>query len=188
MRSGSTAVNAEAPSCRSSSVIVLWTCIALFFARVVGQIEVLVLEPDWLPALPAWYSGLLPYPILLPVQIALLMVMCVLAIRTSADRVAAPVIAKTCRVLALVYFTAMAARLLLCIYMHGRDYYLMEPSRSHFTGSWRSSCWSGRETVLDVRRIPNERYLSFVSCRCQIEASGACGHPAQRRRRRCAAP
>lgn len=121
---GPTGVNAEAISRRSSAVIVLWTCIALFFARVVGQIEVLLLEPDWLPTLPAWYSGLLPYPILLPVQIALLMVMCMLAIRTSSDRAATPVIAKTCRVLAMVYFTAMAARLLLCIYMYGRDYYL----------------------------------------------------------------
>lgn len=124
MRAASTGVNAEAISRGSSSVIVLWTCIALFFARVVGQIEVLLLEPDWLPALPAWYSGLLPYPILLPVQIALLMVMCALAIRTSSDPTLAPVIAKTCRVLAMVYFTAMAARLLLCLYLYGSDYYL----------------------------------------------------------------
>jgi hypothetical protein len=61
---------------------VLWICIALFFARVVGQIEVLLLAPDWLPPMSAWYSGLLPYPILLPAQIGLLMLMCALVIRT----------------------------------------------------------------------------------------------------------
>ena len=48
----------------------LWICIALFFVRVLGQIEVLLLAPDWLPPMAAWYSGLLPYPILLPAQIA----------------------------------------------------------------------------------------------------------------------
>src|SRR6267154_2328683 len=95
---------------------VLWICIGLFFARVVGQIEVLLVAPNWLPAMQAWYSGLLPYPLLLPIQIALLMLMCVLAIGTrtaprlrgAADRTAAIL-----RALAIVYVVVMVVRLIL---------------------------------------------------------------------------
>jgi hypothetical protein len=56
-----------------SAAALLWSCIALFAARVLGQFEVLLVSPDWLPGMEAWYSGLLPYYLLLPVQIAILM-------------------------------------------------------------------------------------------------------------------
>src|SRR5262249_27438927 len=55
--------------------LLLWSCILLFAARVIGQFEALVASPAWLPDMDAWYSGLLPYYLLLPVQIALLMIM-----------------------------------------------------------------------------------------------------------------
>lgn len=106
----------------------LWICIALFFARVVGQIEVLLLAPDWLPPMSAWYSGLLPYPILLPAQIGLLMLMCALVIRTrpaeSRTGFAPGPAVRIWRVLAIVYFLVMAVRLALCIHRYGRDFYL----------------------------------------------------------------
>jgi hypothetical protein len=53
----------------------LVAALMLFFGRVVGQIQVLLLEPEWLPPMQHWYSGVLPYPILLPAQIVLLMLM-----------------------------------------------------------------------------------------------------------------
>jgi len=113
---------------RDAHAVVLWACIALFFARVVGQIEVLLLAPTWLPAMPAWYSGLLPYPILLPLQIALLMLMCALVIRKQATGSSTNVSrfgnAAIWRTLALLYFVTMAVRLVLCIHTYGRDYYL----------------------------------------------------------------
>lgn len=62
-------------------IIVLWVCTGLFFLRVIGQVEVLLLAPPWLPPMSAWYSGLLPYPILLPAQIAILMAMSVVVFR-----------------------------------------------------------------------------------------------------------
>lgn len=115
-------------SVRDASTLVLWTCITLFFARVVGQIEVLLLAPTWLPEMSSWYSGLLPYPILLPLQIALLMLMCTLVVRKPTmgstaivSRVNAPTI---WRALAILYFVTMAVRLVLCIHRYGRDYYL----------------------------------------------------------------
>jgi hypothetical protein len=108
------------------STAALWVCIALFFARVVGQIEVLLLEPAWLPGMPAWYSGLLPYPLLLPIQIALLMLMSVLAFQVTRQPAVArhPGWSKRLRVLALLYFTVMALRLVLTVRFYGADFYL----------------------------------------------------------------
>jgi hypothetical protein len=56
-------------------IVALWTCIGLFLLRVLGQIEVVLIAPAWLPPMEQWYSGLLPYPLLLPAQILILMLM-----------------------------------------------------------------------------------------------------------------
>jgi hypothetical protein len=108
------------------SVVALWICIGLFFARVVGQIEVLLLEPAWLPPMSAWYSGLLPYPLLLPVQIALLMLMSTLALRAAGARTtyASHSGVTVWRTMALLYFAVMAVRLVLCVGTHGSEFYL----------------------------------------------------------------
>jgi hypothetical protein len=49
--------------------LALWVCLGIFLVRVVGQIEVLLLAPPWLPPFSAWESGLIPYSVLLPLQI-----------------------------------------------------------------------------------------------------------------------
>jgi hypothetical protein len=103
-----------------------WICIALFAARVIGQFEVLVAAPDWLPDMDAWYSGLLPYPLLLPVQVALLMIMAVVAsnrrIRTGRFAAARPRLAAAFRAFALIYFVAMAIRLTVTLGIHGAEF------------------------------------------------------------------
>jgi hypothetical protein len=48
---------------------------ALFFLRVLGQALSIFLQVDWLPATEHWASGLIPYPILLTIQIVMLIVM-----------------------------------------------------------------------------------------------------------------
>ncbi|HEX2199784.1 MAG TPA: hypothetical protein VHG88_14340 [Burkholderiales bacterium] len=53
----------------------LWTLLALFALRVLGQAVVAFFGVDWLPAMPRWYSGLMPYPYLLPSQVAILALM-----------------------------------------------------------------------------------------------------------------
>ena len=69
-----------APARRATSAAaLLWSCAALFASRVVGQLEALLVAPAWLPDMDAWYSGLMPYPLLLPAQIAILMLMAVVA-------------------------------------------------------------------------------------------------------------
>ena len=107
--------------------VLLWSCIALFAARVIGQFEALVAAPAWLPDMDAWYSGLLPYPILLPVQIALLMLMSVVAwnrrVRTGRFATARPRLARLLRGLALLYFLLMALRLGFDIRDHGAEFW-----------------------------------------------------------------
>lgn len=92
---------------------ILWVCILLFLLRVVGQLEVLLLEPAWLPPMHDWYSGLIPYPILLPLQIVLLMIMAAVVVRKIT---AGPWV----RRIAIVYFAVMLLRLIVQL-MRGAD-------------------------------------------------------------------
>lgn len=104
------------------------------------------MAPRWLSAMQAWYSGILPYPLLLPIQIALLMWMGVLAIRTRAPRRRRGVAnrtAKIFRILALLYVAGMAVRVILNLRLYGRDYYLHGAIRLRFIGFWRCLSWFG---------------------------------------------
>lgn len=110
-----------------STAALLWTTTALFLLRVVGQIEVWLLAPSWLPPMQAWYSGLLPYPLLLPAQILLLMLMAVLAYRRTVGTPHARQNRgglRMLRGLALAYFASMAVRLFWTLRMHGSEFYL----------------------------------------------------------------
>ena len=51
--------------------------LALFFARVLGQIVAATMAPPWLPPMRRWYSGLMPYRYLLPTQIVFLVFLAV---------------------------------------------------------------------------------------------------------------
>src|SRR5688572_23043671 len=91
-------------------IVILWTCVGLFLLRVLGQLEVVLIAPDWLPPMEQWYSGLLPYPLLLPAQILLLMLMTGLVVhemRQSQVRER-----NWLRVASLIYFAAMVVRLI----------------------------------------------------------------------------
>jgi len=91
---------------------ILWICTLLFLLRVLGQIEVLLLAPSWLPPMDAWYSGLLPYPLLLPAQILVLMTMSVLTMATRELRSGAGRWRRIVRGFALCYFVIMLLRLI----------------------------------------------------------------------------
>jgi hypothetical protein len=67
------------PSVRAY-VVALATLLVLFLGRVVGQILVATSAPAWLPPMPRWYSGLMPYRYLLPTQIVMLVVMTAMTI------------------------------------------------------------------------------------------------------------
>ena len=48
--------------------ILLWVLLFAFCLRVLGQMLVAFVGISWLPPMEAWYSGLMPYPYLLPSQ------------------------------------------------------------------------------------------------------------------------
>jgi uncharacterized protein len=62
---------------------VLWTLLFLFALRVAGQLLVVLHGPRWLPPLEEWQSGLLPYPVLLMTQAAILVVFGIVATQFS---------------------------------------------------------------------------------------------------------
>ena len=51
---------------------ILWFLAALFMLRVLGQFLVAAFQLPFLPPMSAWYSGLILYPILLPLLIGIL--------------------------------------------------------------------------------------------------------------------
>jgi hypothetical protein len=53
----------------------LWLLLGLFVLRVLGQALVAFLDVEFLPPMQAWYSGLMPYEVLLPAQIVIIVVM-----------------------------------------------------------------------------------------------------------------
>lgn len=55
----------------------------LFALRVAGQLVVVLAEPRWLPSMDCWH--LIPYRLLLPIQLAFLAVMCWICIGLLAD-------------------------------------------------------------------------------------------------------
>lgn len=98
-------------STRHLRIVILWACIGLFLLRVLGQIEVVLTAPTWLPPMEQWYSGLLPYPLLLPAQILILMLMT--GVTVNEMRRPYPARRDRLRQLALIYFGAMVLRLII---------------------------------------------------------------------------
>jgi hypothetical protein len=95
--------------------LALWMCLGVFMVRIVGQIEVLLLAPAWLPPFSAWESGLIPYSVLLPLQI--LVVGWMAAIVSDHSRGSGPMWVESLRVrrrlnvFALIYASIMLVRL-----------------------------------------------------------------------------
>jgi hypothetical protein len=111
----------------TAAATLLWGCVALFAARVIGQLETLLVAPPWLPDMDAWYSGLLPYAVLLPAQIAILMLMAVVAwnprVRGGSFARSSPRAAQALRILAGIYFAVMAIRLAVNLQANGMDFW-----------------------------------------------------------------
>lgn len=63
------------------SAVWLWGFTFLFFLRVAGQAWVAFLGGGFLPSMESWYSGLIPYPVLLPIQTGIL----ILQVKVSLD-------------------------------------------------------------------------------------------------------
>lgn len=98
-------------------VPLLWFLLCLFFLRVLGQVNVGLYSPRWLPPWSEWYSGVLPYPLLLPTQILLLMWMTLVTYDNSrcagAFWVGSNVVRRRLRFVAAAYAGVMLLRYVL---------------------------------------------------------------------------
>lgn len=96
-------------------------CLVVFAIRVIGQIEALLLAPFWLPPFRAWESGLVPYSLLLPVQIFLIAWMSVITVDQWRGSGLFWVTQNTTRrrlqITATLYFVVMLMRLLITAMM-----------------------------------------------------------------------
>lgn len=95
-------------------VPLLWLLLGLFVLRVLGQVYVGLYAPPVLPPWEEWYSGLLPYPWLLSIQILLLMWMAVINVDSTRKNgrfyVKSHRVKRWLRIISTVYFLAMALR------------------------------------------------------------------------------
>jgi hypothetical protein len=66
--------------------VLLTLLAALFLARVVGQAAVAFGDVSFLPGMSHWYSGLLPYPLLLPAQAAILVIQGLVCVQFARGR------------------------------------------------------------------------------------------------------
>jgi hypothetical protein len=99
----------------SRAAIALLDLLALLFlARVAGQALVAFAGVTWLPPMASWYSGLLPYALLLPAQILVLIVQLALAIDARRGRGLfsrpRPRLGRRLRIISYVYAGAMLFR------------------------------------------------------------------------------
>ena len=111
--------------------LVLGTLTALFVTRVLGQAVVAVWNVGFLPPFERWYSGLLPYPLLLPSQIAIAALMVgIVADFARGEGFFVGLRPRTGRVLmglGALYAFAMAARYVVTMAAH--------PEQRWFTGT-----------------------------------------------------
>lgn len=109
----------------------LWLLTCLFALRVAGQALVALLHVGFLPPMPEWYSGLVPYPVLLPVQL----LMCAIMGKVNVDLTTGagpfatrrPRFGRGLRWFALIYFLAMVSRYVVTMTLH--------PERRWFEGT-----------------------------------------------------
>jgi hypothetical protein len=99
-----------------------------FFCRVLGQALVAFYDIRFLPPMDAWYSGLVPYPVLLPIQIVIL----VLQAKISADlwrdagffAVRRPRVGRLLCWFSFFYFAAMLLRYILTMALYPEQRWL----------------------------------------------------------------
>jgi hypothetical protein len=107
---------------RRSYAIALGILASAFFLRVLGQLLVAFFQVSFLPPMAEWYSGLLPYPVLLPVQIVILVVQAKISWDIWRDRgffaIRRPRTGRFLTIFSCVYFLAMVVRYGLTMYLY----------------------------------------------------------------------
>jgi hypothetical protein len=102
--------------------LVLSVLTLLFAMRLAGQALVGVFDITFLPPFAHWYSGLMPYPLLLPVQLAMLALMVKIVVDVNRGRgffaALGPRVGTALRWFAFAYAFAMIARYAISMNLH----------------------------------------------------------------------
>ena len=92
----------------------MWACVVLFMCRVLGQVYVALYAPRWLPPMREWYSGLLPYYLLLPAQLLIFALLLIVAYDYTREEgflfVTSAIKGKILVGIAIAYFSIMVIR------------------------------------------------------------------------------
>jgi len=111
--------------CRPILIWILWICLVLFAIRITGQILVEFFEVSFLPPSKEWFSGIIPYPILLVFQIAIILLMAQVAtgLTKGAGRFShsSPVTAKTLHIFGSIYMLSMILRYIIRMYIYPEE-------------------------------------------------------------------
>jgi len=94
----------------------------LFLARVLGQVLVAFFHISFLPPMEHWYSGLLPYPVLLPIQILFIIIMAKIVFdfyrRTGYFVIPRPRTGMFMKWFSYLYFLSMVVRYIVTMWLH----------------------------------------------------------------------
>jgi hypothetical protein len=100
----------------------LWLLLTAFCLRVLGQMLVAFLGVSWLPPMEAWYSGVMPYPYLLPAQFLIIALYAKVSFDFSRGDgffvTSRPVFGRGVLVFGYVYFAAMVLRFVIRMSIH----------------------------------------------------------------------
>ena len=115
-------IDESEPHFRYRCAIAMWLLLGLFVLRVVGQMLVAFVGVTFLPPMDEWYSGLMSYPILLPVQWVIVALLSAICIDLSRGRGAfARPNRRAGSVLwwfSVIYFASMVARYVITMTVH----------------------------------------------------------------------
>lgn len=110
---------------------VLWSLLFLFFLRVLGQGLVAAFDVEFLPPMTEWYSGLIPYALLLPLQILIILLLAKVATDFTRRRgffvVPRRALGRFLQWFSYLYFGGMAVRYVVSMALH--------PERRWFGGT-----------------------------------------------------
>ena len=102
--------------------IILGILALAFFCRVIGQLWVVLDSPEFLPPAEEWQSGLIPYSLLLPAQVCILIFQLVvflqLWMQSGPLTTPRPSLGRFLKFSSLVYFLAMIVRYALTMYLY----------------------------------------------------------------------
>lgn len=110
------------PAISPRYTMALGLCTALFIGRVAGQLLVALFDTPLLPPMQQWYSGLIPYPLLLPIQIVIIVQMLWIVRDFARGRgyfvQSHPRAGRILRGLSIVYFASMVLRYAITMWLH----------------------------------------------------------------------